>query len=532
MRVNDFKYAQEFANIPDGRILLVGMLEDGPVGRGFTLTEPNTARVLLGTNELTRAYEHLINTGVSTEKIVLYRLNGIVSTLTLEDENKQVYLELRSLTGHDDDNDISLTVSDDGITLYSNFKEEAIESYRRKDFRRVYLFEDYPDTLQLAEAITNDAGLGLHNIVAYSPFYAMSREIFIPGNQYELTRGSSEEALCIQNGNFPDDYTIDYSEKFHEHLLGFDYSGESNQPVVGIDVELMYFPDYPVDEDKSIAELAAMLAKQKTEEANVLCTALFRTTLVPLYRELEDGEYLTDGGMFYNVDTEEEELYLPNQEGEQFVHKLNTLFSPLDRNQDYMQHLQIVVGEDIVGQDEVYPASNYYASLYLQAEHLRPLTNKPLENFSRLRRKLSQTEVATISANGYICSVESIRRGFIPTKVQSMHRNSRLENNFYHYRILSFIKRDVFQILDKYIGLPSSYYFSDDVQTEIENYLELYVGVSALKNYTVRLRNTYDTTAEQEVFIDMVFYNELLKVSGQVLMNKEGWDVNLWTINQ
>ena len=80
MRVNDFKYAQEFANIPDGRILLVGMLKDGPVGRGFTLTEPSTARVLLGTNELTRAYEHLVSTGVSTEKIVLYRLNGIVST--------------------------------------------------------------------------------------------------------------------------------------------------------------------------------------------------------------------------------------------------------------------------------------------------------------------------------------------------------------------------------------------------------------------------------------------------------------------
>ena len=69
MRLEAISYLNPNIKTATGRIILVGMLEDGPVQKPFTTTR---ARIdLFGKNEMVASYKMLVAAGVSEKNIVL-----------------------------------------------------------------------------------------------------------------------------------------------------------------------------------------------------------------------------------------------------------------------------------------------------------------------------------------------------------------------------------------------------------------------------------------------------------------------------
>lgn len=532
MRINDFQYVTEENNQPEGRILLVGMLEDGPVGRGFTLTKPEKLKLYLGDNEMTRSYTYLLSLGISSDNILLYRLNGQTSRIVIKDNEENELLEFMSLTGSDFENNTSVVISEEGLSLISNYPIEAIESGARKNFKRTYRFDENPSLSELADRITNDAVLGLHNVIVRSLATLDPKDALMPGSQYVFNGGTSEEGLCIVNGNFPETYSEEYWEYFEEHILGEEYEGVSFEPIAKHACELMYFPDFPAEKDKQILQLAARVAEQKTNEDGVLCTALFRTSVIPEKRVLLEGEYFTEDGLFYNILTQQEEVYLPFFERDNFISQLKSLFSLQERIESSFKHLQIVVGENIDNEGNILPAALFYGGLYLTESIHSPLMNKKLEGFIKINTELTKPLVASLITNGYICIVPSIRKGFVSTRAQSLFYNTgTIMGNFYHFRILSFITRDIQRMLEQYIGKPQSIYTTKDIEKEITDYLNQYIDVSSLSFFDVKRKDSDKYSGAEELSIDLQFYNELTKIGTTIAMTNEGWDFDIWNLN-
>ena len=120
MRITDFEYLTTYDGFPDRKVLLVGMLEDGPVGRAFSMNSPEKVTLYLGENEVTDTYQYLTETGVPAEDIYFYRLNGRISQIEVLGLDEKPLMELRALTGHEYDNNIQLVVSEQGVSLISN----------------------------------------------------------------------------------------------------------------------------------------------------------------------------------------------------------------------------------------------------------------------------------------------------------------------------------------------------------------------------------------------------------------------------
>ena len=185
MRITDFEYLTTYDGFPDRKVLLVGMLEDGPVGRAFSMNSPEKVTLYLGENEVTDTYQYLTETGVPAEDIYFYRLNGRISQIEVLGLDEKPLMELRALTGHEYDNNIQLVVSEQGVSLISNYGEEELTLTKRRNFSRSYLFEEFPTIQELADAIMQDANLGLTNIIANPLSHEMSKDVFASGEIFD-----------------------------------------------------------------------------------------------------------------------------------------------------------------------------------------------------------------------------------------------------------------------------------------------------------------------------------------------------------
>lgn len=507
MRINQFEFVQKESS-PFGRVIIVGMMEDGPTGAPFRLLEEKNARFLLGDNEVSRAYEHLINSGVEKENIVLFRLNGEPSYFKL-DVIWDTSIVLQSLTSSSWDNDVHVRVNGLGLTIKSNYPEELLETGARKNFSRTYHFTDYGYTSNLSEAITKDAMLGLHNVIARDENIYHSQLITMDEDDFFFDGGKTEAHLTVKDGSFKDisnedreNLLNDYWQRFYYHLLGNDFDGETTGKLLDISAEAIYFPDVFIDDIPELAILAGRIAKEKTESQDVLCSALFRTSIVP------------------EKETTEHKL---------FIEKLDNLFSLEEHGFQEMKNVQIVVGEDESALREIIPGATHHLVNLLNKE-LIPTTNKELVNFHEVKTPLDKDVIDKLSSKGYICIVESIRRNVVTSKVQSMYSDELRKDVFYHNKILSYIKHDIRNMLDVFIGSNLTMYNLVSVEDQINEYLQQYIDARLIESFTLGERVSDEIGYSSNIAIELKLFGETERIKGSMKLNESGWEVDLWTI--
>ena len=202
MKLDKFDFV-EVENTPFGKVILIGMMEDGPTGVPFKLLENTDTTFLIGDNEVSRTYNLLVSNGIQRDDIILLRINGEPAKLRI-DILEGIGINLQALTSNHFDNDIKVTVSSGGISITSNYSEELIVEGKREQFQRTYLFNDFPFTSELTEAITKDALLGYHNIIADYDIVMPTTIMSLFEDEYFFDGGKTESELVLKNGTFDD----------------------------------------------------------------------------------------------------------------------------------------------------------------------------------------------------------------------------------------------------------------------------------------------------------------------------------------
>lgn len=538
MKLNDFEYIQKESN-PKGKVIIVGMMEDGPTAQPFRLINEGSAKFLLGDNEVSRAFDLLILNGIPIENIILFRLNGTPSYAELEIDNKPV-ITFQSLVSNTEENKVTITVSDEGLSIFSNYSESFIEEEKRKDFKRTYRFDEYPYMANLAEAVTKDAILGFHPIVSKSEESILSSALSGEVGPTAFREGNSETSLTVKDGLFGEGnveeegtFTYDYWQKFYNHLLGVNFDGESSSNLMDIAAEVIYFVDAPIIQLSEIVTLAGRVAYQKTETQDVVCTSLFTTPKVPEIRELQEGEYLGEDGTFYNIDTGEIETWEPKKEQNIFINQLSNLFTLEEQSYKEMANVQIVVGEDRAPGNtsenpiEYIPGATYHL-VNLLKEELKSSTNKELIGFSEINSPLDKNQIAKLSNKGYICIVGSIRRNVVTSKVKTLYIGQEKTEEFYFKKMLSYISYDIRLFLDKYIGSTLSIYNLSQIENTLEEYLQGYVDARLIQSFTLGERVNEDLEYSSSISINIVAYGEIDNIKGSAQLSESGWEVDLW----
>ena len=500
--MTDFSYYTKVGESPKGKTVLIGMMEDGPVGQGFTLPSGKNALYALGDNEISRSYQFLVTSGIPTEDIILYRLNGQPSRLSLADNNAEVYFQFVSVGANERDNDIRLTVSEEGISLTSFYEHKtSVDSELHPNFKRTYLFEEYPYLSDLASAINGDASFGLVDVLCKEARTGQASQYFNVPGEYFFSKGTSDATLCVKESTPPESYLSQYWPYFYNWVLGPGYEGECSTRLMSLPAESFYFTDIQIDNAPKIAEMAARIAAQKTLEQDIVCTAIFQASLIP-----------------------EEEQVL-------FANKLNTLYSTEERRMPHMQYLHVVVGEERVSDGSIRAGSLHYLLLSIQSAFSATLSNKSLIYFSQLNTTLSKSLIANLQANGYICIVPSIRKKFVCAYVQNIaEKNGLLLENFNNQRLIGVISCDVKEILEKYIGGTKNSFQSSTIVKVMQEYLSQYVTSGTIASYEVGLSEDHQVQSRGLIQMRLALYNEIKEVKSNIQVSTEGWEIDLWNL--
>lgn len=537
MRLGEFRFQTEQTNqTPIGKVILVGMMEDGPTGRGFTFHKPSHLTRLLGDNDVTRAYQFLLDNGLTPEQIILYRLNGRAAEAIIE--TNEPIVRLRTLNNNEKENNVSVRLNPDGLTLYANYEEADQVQGLRKNFSRTYAFTDYSekdgetetiDVGQLTDAITNDAMIGVHNVIA-QPLSDSVRKNDIADylNEQNMSsiltpfiHGETEQHLCAIDADMEGRDLSTYVERFTYYVSGLEFDGESTTNIISPQAEVMYFADFPVEEDPRVAKMAAVVANQKTNNQHLLCSALFRPSPVPSPQVLEEGEYMVGPESYYSTLTGQVELWEPYAEQNAFVSKLNNLFEKEDRTMPFMQHLQIIVGDD-QRDDRVIPAACHYVLELMTKSNFELGANQSLTDFLTLKAKLDKEVIAKLSSNGYICTVPSVRRHVVLSKLTHFyHPEGARFIPYPHLRTLSYIQHDLHRELDPYIGGHMSAFRVGEVEDVIREYLDVYVEEEILSDYAIQVTNAASVNDYPTVDIQLGFYGIIGTISGTLTLDEE-----------
>lgn len=501
MKTTDFSYYTEANGRPKGKTVLIGMMEDGPVGQGFTLPSGKNALYLLGDNEISRSYQFLIASGIPAEDILLYRLNGQPSRLSLANDN-EVYFQFVSVGAHERDNDIRLTVSEEGLSLTSFYEHKTtLDAQLHPNFKRTYLFTEYPYLSDLASAVNSDASFGLVDVFCKETRTGATAEHFNVPGEYFFSKGTSDATLCVKESRPSESYLAQYWPYFYNWVLGPGYEGECSTRLMSLPAETFYFTDIQIDNAPKIAEMAARIAAQKTAEQDIVCTAVFRTSLIP------------------------------ETEQDAFADKLNALYSTEERSALHMQHLHAVVGEERASDGSLRAGSLHYLLLSMQSAFSTSLSNKSLLYFSQLNVTLSKSLIANLQANGYICIVPSIRKKFVCAYVQNIaQKTGVLLENFNNQRLVGVISCDVKEILEKYIGGTKNSFQSSTVVKVLQEYLSQYVTSGTIASYEVGLSEDHQVQSRGLIQMRLALYNEVKEVKSNIQVSTEGWEIDLWNL--
>ena len=496
-----------------GNILLVGILENGPIGQPFTITSNQNIFTLLGNNPTTRYANYLINNGIDKDKVIYYRINGKNSRYRQRWKNETVF-DFIGIDGSDNQNNIFITFSQEGLTIQSNYQDENNFNYKR-----TYLYEEYPYTSQLANAINEDAVLGLIDIIAKEYFNIPTRNLFTLG-EVKLSEGDKDIYLMNKNNWTEEDKKL-YFEMFQKHILGEGYETFTQSNIIGVHSEIIMYPDIFVEDFTLLAELSAFVSQQKTDTQQTMCYSLFKTKKVP-----NNDINIEDSTLSEITNTD---AYKPYQRQLDYVNRLANLFDNNKQTLEHFKYLMVAVGQ----QDENVFADLPLAILISQNEPSVGLSNKQIDNFI-LENPLPVDMLAILREKGYTYIVPSVRKKFVFEKIQSMdlYKEDRILKEWSNQRLFNQISYSLGLVFDNYIGQPMNYLTKAIIEQELITLFSNYIKAGRLKNYQINIINFSAKDNYIDINIELSFNQEINQVKGMIAINKDGWGIDIWNLTE
>ncbi len=176
------------------------------------------------------------------------------------------------------------------------------------------------------------------------------------------------------------------------------------------------------------------------------------------------------------------------------------------------EHVQVVVGEGYFEIDGpmISMASAYGALLGTIKHNIIP-TNKKLEGILGLNYELSQKYVASLSSNGYICIVPSIRKGYVPFYATFFSSTKLPAHKPHIVRTIQYLHYELQIKTSQFIGDPMLRRQKQQLEQFLKEILDEYV-----KNQWVRSYESSISYKESDTLavIDLVFqfYGEIERV--------------------
>lgn len=426
---------------PEGRLLLVGTSPRGIGGEAFYIKDGTDPRDMLGESLLTEAYMDAIASGLSNDRILIYRLNGVGGVVEIKEDGAESPLFLIESIAHDETSaGITVSISDEALVVYDELEPAMTKTYRLDEFEHV---------AALTREMNRNADFGLSSVRARLSREKALSECTFSTSSFPMYTADSEHMLVVSEETDMEWYMGEILTRLKSAFIDDeDVAGEG----YSAPCEVVCLVGVPVDLSEEVTRVMARYASQKTEEEGVFVTAVLEASLLPDKVEEpghdvdEFGNYVDELGVVIEHD--------PDGARKEVLERLKAYLPERD---EQMRHVQVVVGQRMSSVGERSVATAFAANLAQKSVEVS-MTNKEIVGLGNFIPRLSKKELVGLESNGYTCIVPSVRRNVVARK--SLH--------FYTYdtptyqekphllRLASYIGRLVSMEMDAYVGEPGS----------------------------------------------------------------------------
>ncbi|BCO16157.1 hypothetical protein_gp104 [Bacillus phage vB_BceM_WH1] len=463
-----FAYAEEKQYDPFATVLLVGPSQGGPVGTPFLLYSEDDAKEFLGDSPLYDAYTACA--AAKVPDIILYRINGEhAETVVKHPVTGEPMFNLYAICGGEYGNDIRIMLYETHLLI----DEVAVDGRRRE-----YDFSRFPNVQELVQAINNDATFGLTGVMAHALSDAkLSFSLPLPV-LIQLNNGVSDAWMC--ENRWDKDWQANDKQLLTDSFINNLFEDDSVHPYLGmLNFNTMVLAGWYMEDDFSFIQKLEDFAQEKSVVSDVGCTIVVGTEPITTVTN------------------------------ESVADKKDALMSV---EKGKYPHVQVVVGEGYFEIDGpmISMASAYGALLGTIKHNIIP-TNKKLEGILGLNYELSQKYVASLSSNGYICIVPSIRKGYVPFYATIFSSTKETSNKPHIIRTIQYLHYELQIKTSQFIGDPMLRRQKQQLEQFLKEILDEYV-----KNQWVRSYESSISYKESDTLavIDLVFqfYGEIERV--------------------
>lgn len=434
MKLSQFSEVSQVKTASEHTVVFIGTALDGPAHAPFILNPKEDVYEALGQSPLADAYHAAARAGVNN--IVLYRLNGKHAEAHIKTPAGEDVLSFRSVSAASYNNDIQMTLYPTHLYL----RDAAGKT-------RSYFFEEYTTSSALEYAINRDAFYGLVEFYAHAVKVDYPLENLVTTPTETMFSGGEDESHLLhsrdpQSAAPTDEGTITpiLKERLGNALFGENPDDISdrqpNSHLGALNTGVYALCDMFPDDDVEFAEMLGSFCLNKTKHSGI--GAIGVLGVQPIFPEVVDeGE---DQSFQQTVAARSSEWVaareaLADQEGHKYV--------------------QVVTGHTVytASDNPSIPVAYAYAATQAQLPYHTMMSNKSLTGFGKLTFELRKEDIALLTANGYICIVPSVRRGFVPYSVASFskERQSALAKP-HNLRISQYVSRGVTEEMDRLIG--------------------------------------------------------------------------------
>lgn len=527
MRIGELYHIDTSATDPLGKVVLVGMSEDGPVNRPFILGDKVSPQEMLGNTSLARGVMLLEEAGMTRENIILYRLNGKHGDVIIHAEDSAgvegiPVFRFRTIGASDTDQNGSIVVFPEAISIQWMERDQGERT-------RTYRFEDYIGTSELVDHVNQEAMMGIVPVMAQELAQVDLKTAFAFDREYLMHNAHSEMAYALREDVDINAYKPLFWEKFSQGVIGGNEPGGFYTLLRQTPCEAMVLLDMFFDWFPEVKTVMAMLAKEKTAEQYTPCVAMMNASPVPASVPVPETWVPQEDGSFINED-QEIVLYNPETDFENYVNVLQMQAEDSETErvtEGYLAYLHLIIGETFRYEAKL-PASLSYAAAYALSPIERSLTNKTLPAFYRLEREITKSVVAELSASGYVCIIPSVRRDFVAFKSQgflALPSFTTLQKP-HLLRLTGHLLQQVATVIDQFIGEPETRFDSTEVERDLDEILATALKERKLQDYTLTVVDLEENPIE--VRISLVFFGELEKISTTHRINYVNQEVDSW----
>lgn len=468
MRLTQFSFVNQVDIEPEHTVVIVGAALNGPSSSPFTLNNNVDPYKALGQSPLADAYHSARKLGMNN--IVAYRLNGVHSEALLADEAGHPVIKLRSVSASDEYNTIQLVLHPTHLYVVGIDK-----------VARSYFFDKYEKAHELAYAINRDAYYGLLDFsaevldeqyvltnitdeIVHVMFHSGQTEANLINSRDPLSEVQTEETMVVSL----------LKERLLIALFGEDpldvAARRPNSHLGALSCGVITLCDMYHDDDPEITEMLGSFCLNKTEEIGFGCIGVIGTK--PIFPPILD-----------TGDTVDMDEVIHDR-----VLELVELSESLEDKEAY-KYVQVVVGHT------VYPESletsislaTAYAATQAQFPAHTMMSNKAISGVGKLNFLLNKEDVALLTANGYICTVPSIRRGFVPFYVTSYSKDKEsLMAKPHVLRTSQYVSRMLVEELDSLIGSNYAELSIKEAMEKAGELLDNLVADKVIRSYELR----------------------------------------------